>query len=174
MNIAQGILAEFEGESAATRKCLERLPEDQLGWQPHEKSMTLGYLAHHIASGPQSILSMLLKDSMDISEMAKSPGPENKAEILAAFDQSLDFLRQNLGGQSDEWALSEWKLTAGEQVLFAMPRLAVARMILLSHIYHHRGQLSVYMRMLDIPVPSIYGPSADEMPDFFPKAQAAG
>ncbi len=174
MSIMQQILAEFEGEAAATGKCLERLPEEQLAWQPHEKSMTLGYLAHHIAAGPQGILGMLLKDSMDISEMAKSPAPENKAEILAAFEQSLKLLRETLPPLSDEWALSEWKLTAGEQVLFAMPRAAVARMILLNHIYHHRGQLSVYMRMLDIPVPSIYGPSADEMPEFFPKAQAAG
>lgn len=174
MSIMQNLLAEYEQEAVATRNCLERLPEDQLAWQPHEKSMTLGYLAHHIAGAPQGILGMLLKDSMDISEMSKPPAPENKAQILAAFDQSLEFLRQTLPTLSDEWAHSEWKLTAGEQVLFARPRAAVARTIMLNHIYHHRGQLSVYLRMLNVAVPSIYGPSADEMPDFFPKAQAAG
>lgn len=173
MTQMQMLLAEIEQESQATRRCLERLSDQPLDWRPHDKSMTIGYLAHHIASTGGYVMNMLEQDSYDASNMSKAPEPESWAQVLADFDSTLASLRERLGTKDDAWAASNWRFTAGETTLMEAPRAALARMLMLNHIVHHRGQLSVYMRLLNVAVPSIYGPSADEVPEFMQKAMAA-
>ena len=159
------LLAELDQEAATTRRVLERVPGDKLGWKPHAKSMSLGQLALHVASIPGAIAKLLLNDGLDIGNMSfEAPAAESAAELLPALEESLRTAKDVLSGLSDDKAMASWKLTRGGRELFSAPRIGVIRSIMLNHWYHHRGQLSVYLRLLDVPVPAIYGRSADEDP----------
>jgi uncharacterized damage-inducible protein DinB len=160
------ILAELEQEAATTRRVLERVPSDQLQWRPHEKSMTLGQLAMHIANLPGGIAAMLANDSFQINpgNLANPPVPAPKPEILAAFEKGLDQARSLIGGLTEQSAAGTFRLFVGTVEILALPRVAAIRALMLNHSYHHRGQLSVYLRLLNVPVPAIYGVSADENP----------
>ena len=163
--LVDSLLGELDQEASATRRALERVPDDKLGWKPHAKSMSLGQLALHIATIPGMIGKLLSGDGLDLGTVNfGQPAVTSKAELLTALDESLRAAREVLGGFDDQKAMATWKLTRGEKVLMAAPRVAVARSLMFNHWYHHRGQLTVYLRLLDVPVPSIYGPSADENP----------
>jgi uncharacterized damage-inducible protein DinB len=166
ISIAQSLLAEFEQELVATRRCLERIPEDRLGWQPHPKSMSLGQLGLHIATTPAGILNLSRPDVTPPPVSAGAPQAESTAQIMAALDATVEAVRRELAELSDERLLATWRLADGERELFAIPRVAFLRSVMLNHWYHHRGQLTVYLRLLDVPVPAIYGGSADEKPAF--------
>jgi uncharacterized damage-inducible protein DinB len=159
------ILGEFQQEAATTKRVLDRVPPDKLGWKPHPKSMSLGQLAMHVATIPGEMSRMAQADEFEISPQAfNQPGPKDLAEITAALDSGVKTAQEYLGGVSDSAAVGNWKLTANGKQIVAMPRVAMIRAFMLNHWYHHRGQLSVYLRLLDVPVPTIYGPSADENP----------
>ncbi len=163
MTIAD-VLQELEQEAATTRRVLERVPGDRLGWKPHEKSMTLGRLAMHVATLPGAIADMASRPSFDAGTRVPQPEAKSTAEILALLDESLKKAAKIVGGLDDATLASPWKMTAGEKVLISATRAWVLRTVLLNHWVHHRGQLTVYLRLNGIPVPSIYGPSADENP----------
>lgn len=160
------ILAELEQEAATTRRILERVPSDQLQWRPHEKSMSLGQLALHIAGIPGNISAMLSNDSYQINPtaLANPAVPASKPEIMATLEKGLDQARNFLGSLTPESAGATFRLVAGPIEVLATPRAAAIRAIMLNHWYHHRGQLSVYLRLLNVPVPIVYGVSADENP----------
>lgn len=163
MRAVDPMIQEFEQEASATRRMLERVPEDQLAWQPHPKSMTLGQLALHVAGVAGTVSGFLEMDRFDVSQADFTPAhPESKEQIMAAFEESQATTRQRLESLDDAEAGRPWKLTNGEQELFTVPKIGLARSLVLNHLYHHRGQLSVYLRMLDVPVPATYGRSADE------------
>jgi len=165
MNVNEPIIAEVKHEAATTRKLLERVPQDSLLWQPHEKSMTMGRLAAHIASLPRLLVAALTLDEYDTNDFrAQSPSSDSVSSILEAFDKNIAEAHEALKTLSEERLLDPWRYRNGEQVLFEMPRLAVIRFVVLNHIVHHRGQLSVYLRLRDVPLPSVYGPTADESP----------
>jgi uncharacterized damage-inducible protein DinB len=164
MSIA-AILRELEQENATTRRVLERVPEDKLSWKPHPKSMSLGELALHVAMSPGYIASnWCLKDVVQVGGGGGTPAPSSTQEILAAHDDSVAKSKEALTQLGDEGLRESWKAEANGITVFEMPKAALVRSIVLNHTYHHRGQLSVYLRLLDVPVPSIYGPSADENP----------
>ena len=161
MRIVDALIGELEQEAQATARVLERVPEAHLNWKPHPKSYSLGQLALHIATVPGNIAALAARD------VAQSPGFNQPAatstsELLPALRASIDKAREHLGGFDDAAMTATWRLMAGDTERLAMPRVAFVRAIMLNHWYHHRGQLLVYLRMLDVPVPSIYGPSADE------------
>jgi len=161
----QKLAAELDRESAATRRILERVPTDRLDWQPHPKSMTLGQLAIHIASIPGNISRMAQVDTFDAATRDFSPPqPASTDEVLSRLDASLTEARSFLGGLDEDFAAAPWRLTAGPREIFTVPRADMLRTMLLNHWYHHRGQLAVYLRLLDVPVPATYGRSADENP----------
>jgi len=166
MSIAQSLLPEFDQELANTRKVLERCPEDKYDYKPHPKSFAMGALATHIANMLSWAKDTLTNDSFDVAPEGAPPYKEEpvktKAELLAKFDQSLTAARAALAATTDEAFMAEWSLLAGGKVIFKMPRVAVIRSMILNHLIHHRAQLSVYLRMNDVPVPALYGPSADE------------
>ena len=165
MSVTEGLIQEFETEAATTRRVLERVPSDRLAWKPHPKSMSMGTLAMHIASGPGFITEWALKDSVEMPGGEGSSEAKSTAEILTAHDDGAKKTAAGLRSIGDAGLQRNWKMTNKDGVtLMAMPKAALVRSIVLNHIYHHRGQLSVYLRLLDIPVPSIYGPSADENP----------
>ena len=164
MTIIDALLQELDQEAQTTRRVLERVPEGQLGWKPHAKSMSLGQLALHIATTPGSVAEIAARHGMDEAPTFVQPSAQSAAELLPTLDESLAKARTILGGMDDRQAGETWTLKSGGRVLMAMPRAAVLRMIMLNHWYHHRGQLSVYLRQLNVPLPSIYGPSADENP----------
>lgn len=154
---------ELQDEIPATRRVLERVPADRLTWKPHAKSRSLGDLAMHVAG----ILGMADRiANYDEFSFSAPPthAPESPAQILAAFDKNAAAADTLLAQMSDETAQGEWRLVFQGREILSKPRLAVLRVNLLNHLYHHRGQLSVYLRLLDVPVPSIYGPTADENP----------
>jgi uncharacterized damage-inducible protein DinB len=166
MSIA-AIIQELDQESATTRRVLERVPADKLAWKPHAKSMSLGELALHLAMSPGYICNWAMQDVTDFSaEGGKgSPTPKSTAEILAAHDEGVAHAKKSLSSLGDDGLRQIWTGTAGGATIFGpMPKAALVRAIVMNHTYHHRGQLSVYLRLLDVPVPSIYGPSADEAP----------
>ncbi len=164
MSIA-AILRELDQENATTRRVLERVPGDKLSWKPHPKSMSLGELALHVAASPGYIASnWCTQDVVRFSGGSDSPKPASTEEILAAHDASAAKAKEVLTQLGDEGLQKPWKAEAGGVTVFEMPKAALVRSIVLNHTYHHRGQLSVYLRLLDVPVPSIYGPSADENP----------
>lgn len=164
-SIVAPMAVEFRQEAATTRRVLEKIPADKLNWRPHAKSLSMGQLALHIAVVPGRILPMLQKTEHEIDPGAfKFEEPKSVVEILAVLDQSTKDAGAFLNALTDEEARASWTLKAGDRTLFTKSRMEVVRMIMLSHIYHHRGQLSVYLRLLDVPVPSIYGPSADDNP----------
>ncbi|GMV90317.1 MAG: hypothetical protein AMXMBFR82_00950 [Candidatus Hydrogenedentota bacterium] len=173
MTIAENLLAELDQESQATRRILERIPEDKLGWSPAEKSMTIGQLGMHIAQGPGQVAEMATKDSLDFQTFdGRVPAPSSTKEILDTYSSSLATARQLMSQMDDARMLGTWRAMMGEKELMAMPRAGLIRMIMLNHQYHHRGQLSVYLRLLGESVPSVYGPTADEAPDFLAEATA--
>ncbi len=165
-SISASLLPEYDNEMQITRKHLERVPDDKLSWGPHDKSMTMGGLASHLAESVSWGPMMLNSDSMDFDspEMQdyKPPNYESRDKILEAFDTNVTQTREVLASKDDgEWT-AMWTMKKGEEVLMSMPKVAVVRGFLLNHNVHHRGQLSVYLRMCDVPVPQTYGPSADE------------
>jgi uncharacterized damage-inducible protein DinB len=165
VNHLQPMLEEFVKEAETTKKVLDRVPADKLAWKPHEKSMTLGQLALHIAKVPGAIANITKSDRFDASQNNFIPPiPEILAEVHAALEQSVRDVRHTLSEASDALAQADWHLMLGDKEAMTLPRAAVWRALMLNHWYHHRGQLSVYLRILDVAVPSIYGPSADENP----------
>jgi uncharacterized damage-inducible protein DinB len=157
------LLQEFEMEAATTRRVLERVPTDKLEWAPHQKSMTLGRLAIHVASAPGFISAWPIHDQFEFTG-DPTPLPASTAEILATHDQGVATVKQNLHKIGDAGLGKMWTATAGGKTLMTLPKAAALRVLLMNHTYHHRGQLSVYLRLLNVPVPAIYGPSADENP----------
>jgi len=161
----KAVLGEFQTEAATTKRVLERVPEDKLAWKPHTKSMTLGQLAWHVANIPGGISRLAQQDSFDVLKGSfVPPQPKSVQEILAAYEQAVRDAEQFLQGLTEERAAGTFHLMKGDRELFNQPRAGVVRTIMLNHWYHHRGQLSVYLRMLDVPLPVIYGRSADEDP----------
>jgi uncharacterized damage-inducible protein DinB len=164
MGLADAFLKELDQEGKTTRRVLERVPADQLGWRPHAKSMSLGVLALHVAQVPGAIASWALEDTTNFSGTPPQAQAESISQVLTAHDASMTKTKEVLGTLGDAGLQRSWQGMAGEAPLMSMPKVALFRSIVLNHWYHHRGQLSVYLRLLDIPVPSIYGPSADENP----------
>ncbi len=161
--LGSAFLAELENEAKTTRACLERVPMDKYDWKPHEKSMSFGRLAVHCAEMFGWTKETLTQDVLDFATADMTPfEPKTTEELLAFFDDHIEKAKAILGDTSDETMFTNWTMQNGEQVYFTMPKVAVMRTFVLNHIIHHRGQLSVYLRLNDIPVPSIYGPSADE------------
>ena len=162
MGLSQALLPEFDQEMANTRKTLERVPEDKLGWKPHEKSGTMGWLANHVATLPRLAVLAIEQDSVDMAK-APRPAPANsRRELLEAFDNYVAAARTAIAGASDERLLKPWTLLSGDRTIFTLPRIAVLRSIFMNHSIHHRAQLGVYLRLNNVSVPAIYGPSADE------------
>ena len=166
MALRDSLLPELKREMAVTRKTLERVPADRLDYQPHPKSFTLGALAQHLATVPMWGAMTLNTADLDISGPRPQEHDATVAAILARFDKNLADFTAALTGASDEALLAPWSLKSGSQVHFTMPRLAVLRGMVMNHAVHHRAQLGVYLRLLDVPVPSMYGPSADEAGGF--------
>jgi len=164
MSIAESFLAEIDQEAAITKRVLERVPGDKLSWKPHEKSMSLGQLALHTATIPGFIVALVTPDQFELPSSFDSPEAQTSEELVPALESGVATAKEYLSGLDDEAALSTWTLAKGDRVVMAVPRVGILRSIMLNHWYHHRGQLSVYLRLLDVPVPSIYGPSADENP----------
>jgi uncharacterized damage-inducible protein DinB len=163
MSLAETILVELDQESHTTKRVLDRVPEAKLSWKPHPKSYSLGQLALHIATSQGNVASLAAMDTVEAPGFAQSE-PTSRREIFDAFSKSIDDAKSAIGKMDDARLKSTWTLTKNGQPIMAIPRIDFLRSVLLNHIYHHRGQLSVYLRMLDVPVPSIYGPSADENP----------
>jgi len=161
MSFAQAIVLEYEASVPATRKCLERIPEDQLAWQPAPKSMTIGQLGLHLATTSAGVAQFIPLDSVDLPK-AEFEQPSSVAQILAGIDVSAAVVRAQLWDLSDEFMKGHIHFMAGDQVVMRFSREDTARMIVLNHLYHHRGQLGVYLRLLGVPVPATFGPSADE------------
>jgi uncharacterized damage-inducible protein DinB len=166
MTLSQSLLPEFDHEMAGTRRTLERVPEDRLGWRPHAKSMTLGGLATHLANIPSWIGYTIKLDSLDVAPVGAPPWREeektSQAALLGHFDAHVAEGRTLLAAATDEHLLGPWTLLAGGKAVFTMPRIATLRAFVMNHNVHHRAQLGVYLRLLDVPVPGLYGPSADE------------
>ena len=163
MSMTAAMLQEFENEAKTTRRVLERVPQDKLTWRPHPKSMSLGHLALHVAASPGVIAGWAAESVTEFSGQ-REPDPSSVSEIVATHDKSVEEVRSTLGKLGDEGMARQWEGKAGGTTLMTMPRGALIRTLVLNHWYHHRGQLSVYLRLLDVPVPAIYGPSADENP----------
>jgi uncharacterized damage-inducible protein DinB len=165
MSISASMLPELEQELAATRKCLERLPVAQFGWQPHEKSRSLGALATHLAYIVGWGATTCTQDSLDFmlgGQSYREQPAATTADLLARFDENAVAFKTALAAVSDERMMATWSLRGNGQVMFSMPRVATLRGMIFNHLAHHRGQLVVYMRLTGVAVPSIYGPSADE------------
>lgn len=166
MAMSDALLPEFDSETANTRRTLERIPADKLAWKPHEKSMAFVGLATHIANMPGWTTAIIEQDTFDMAPSGGEPVREQPVEsvqaALAMFDRNVAAARAALAGASDEHLLKPWALLAGGQTVFEMPRIGVVRSMILNHLIHHRAQLSVYLRLNDVPVPALYGPSADE------------
>ena len=165
MAIADALLGELVHEAAATRRMLERTPMDKADWKPHTKSMTLGRLVSHIAEisgwmGPTVNREEMVMDLASYKPKVYS----NVQALLAGFDATVDEAKKALHGKTDAELMVLWRFKAGDKVIFELPRIAVIRSMILNHLIHHRGQLSVYLRLNGVPLPSVYGPSADESP----------
>jgi uncharacterized damage-inducible protein DinB len=166
MAISQGLLGEFDHEMANTRKSLERVPDAKFNWKPHTKSMSMGALATHIASIPHWGKLTLDTPNFDVNPpggpQTRQPELKSKAEVLAFFDKSVPEARAAIANASDQAMMTPWTLLNAGKTIFTMPRVGVLRAMIMNHMIHHRAQLGVYLRLNDLPVPSIYGPSADE------------
>src|SRR6185503_4568744 len=166
MPLNQSLLPEFDHEMANTRKTLERVPEDKFAWKPHEKSMSLGDLATHLGNIPSWTKNTFEMDELDVAPPGAPPyrleQAKSRDELLNAFDKNVSEARAALEAASDENWQGKWSLLMTGKTIFTLPRPAVFRGFIMSHSIHHRAQLGVYLRLLDVPVPSIYGPSADE------------
>ena len=163
MPIADSLLGELEQEAKATRRVLERVPDAKLSWRPHAKSMSLGQLAQHIAQMPGQISGMATQSPFPLRAFSQEPAPSTAA-ALQTFDDSMAAARANLAALSDDHLTRPWRAVNGDRVMMEVPTAVMLRTIMLNHWYHHRGQMSVYLRLLDVPLPSVYGPSADENP----------
>jgi uncharacterized damage-inducible protein DinB len=163
MRLVDSLLMEIDQEAQTTKRVLERIPEGKLVWKPHPKAFSLGQLALHIASVPGSVAAAAAQDSFEAPNFSQ-PEPKDRQEVLETFSRSVASTKETLNKMDDARLMSTWSLTKNGKVLMSVPRIGFIRSILMNHNYHHRGQLSVYLRMLDVPVPSIYGPSADENP----------
>ncbi len=173
MSIAQSMLAEFEAQAPITRKFLERLPEDKLSWKPHEKSMSAGQLAYHLAFVPGGAVRFVQSNPAQAPESASFPQPASRREILKTYDESIATVRDLLPKLDDASMSETWRMVAKGREVLAQPRGQFLRDVMLSHWYQHRGQFSVYLRLLNVAVPASWGPSADEPPVFAQKAQSA-
>lgn len=162
MSIAQSLLPEFDQEMANTRKMLERIPEDKFSYKPDPKSMTMGRLATHVAEMPTWGTMTMERDSLDLKGSFERFTPTNRKELLEGFDKNIASARAAIAAGTDEQFMQPWSLKMGEKVLFTMPRIGVIRSMVMNHVIHHRAQLSVYYRLTGVPVPGMYGPSADE------------
>ncbi|MGO9256376.1 MAG: DinB family protein [Bryobacteraceae bacterium] len=166
MSIAEMLLPEFDQEMVHTRKFLARVPEDRFDFQPHPKSATMGKLAAHLATSPAWSVETMNRDSLDFAPPGEPPmslpEAQNQAQLLELFDDGVTRARVALANATDEQFLQPWTLLGGGTVVFTMPRIAVIRNFVINHTIHHRAQLGVYLRLNDIPVPGVYGPSADE------------
>ena len=160
MNLSEQFIAELQLEAATTRKLLERVPQDSLAWKPHEKSRTIGEIAAHIANLPGLFIATLDRNEFD--RYAYQAATDTTQDILQTFDRNISDSLETLKTLSNDQFLTPWRYKYGEQVIFEWPKLVVIRTTALNHLIHHRGQLSVYLRLLNIPLPSIYGPTADE------------
>ena len=164
MRMIDSILMELEHEAGTTRRVLERVPGNKLGWKPHVKSMTLGELAMHVATVPGAIADFAGKTNFELPDFGPQPSAASTAELMAAYDKSVADAKVKLNAFDDAALMATWTMTKGGKTLFSVPLIGLICSILLNHWYHHRGQLTVYLLQLDVPVPSIYGPSADENP----------
>lgn len=173
MTIGQTMLGEFDQEMQNTRKVLERVPDEKWSWKPHEKSGTVGWLTGHIATLPGWLTMTINTEELDYAPVNgpsyEPPKIDNRQEALANFDKEVKEARAALAAVSDAEIMKGWKLLAGGQEIFTMPRVACIRGFVMNHLIHHRAQLTVYFRLLNVAVPGLYGPSADEN-----QASAAG
>ena len=160
----QSFIAELKHEAASTKRILERVPEDKFDWKPHQKSMTLGRLASHVAELPGFLNSILVMDEVDFAKGHYKPSlAKTPEQLMNVYQEKLDEVVQTLQNTSDEQMQANFTLRNGDHVFATIPRMVAVRSMALNHIIHHRGQIAVYLRLLDIPVPGLYGPSADEM-----------
>jgi uncharacterized damage-inducible protein DinB len=168
MGLSESLLPEFDHEMANTRKTLERVPDDKSDWKPHEKSMAMGGLATHLGNIPTWANHTIDQDSLDLAPEGKPLPPvelaKSQAELLATFDANVAKARAAIAGASDQELFKPWTLLSNGNEILTLPKVAVLRSFVMNHLIHHRAQLGVYLRLNDIPVPSIYGPSADENP----------
>jgi uncharacterized damage-inducible protein DinB len=164
MSIAETLLPEFDREMGLTRRLLERVPDGQFAWKPHEKSMTLGRLAEHLAELPSWAKVTIADSGIDMStpRPADYRPPASRSAVLTMFDTNVADARATLKGRTDAELMAPWTLKAQGKEVFTMPKAIVLRGFVMNHLIHHRGQMSVYLRLNNVPVPSIYGPSADE------------
>lgn len=164
MAIKDALLPEFDHEMGTTRRLLERTPSAEFEWRPHEKSFNLGQLASHVSNIPhwcEAILQTTVFDILSAGETRPHP-PASAADLLSHFDKTVAAARAGIAASGDAELLTPWTFKRGDQVMFTMPRIAAIRSFVMNHLIHHRGQLSVYLRLKDVPLPSIYGPTADE------------
>ncbi len=173
MSLAESMLAEFEAQAPITRKFLERLPEDRLTWRPHERSMSAGQLALHIARVPGGSVRFVQQNPAEAPNFQNVPQPSSLREILAVFEESSAAVRSLLPQFSDSMMGETWRMVHDNRELLAIPRAQFLRDIMLNHWFQHRGQFSVYLRLLNVAVPATWGPSADEPPAFLANRQAA-
>jgi uncharacterized damage-inducible protein DinB len=164
MKIIDGLLAELEQEAETTRRVLERIPQAHLSWKPHPKSMSLGQLALHVATVPGNVAELAALDTIPNPPTFVQPEAVSAAELVPSLKESVAKAKRALGGFDDARMGALWRMQSGGRDIMAMPRVAFVRAIMLNHWYHHRGQLLVYLRLLNQPVPSVYGPTADENP----------
>ena len=165
MAIKDALLAEFDHEMGTTRRLLERVPAADFGWKPHEKSFSLGQLAGHVSTIPHwasAVFGMTEFDVSTLGEEARPREPSSVASLVETFDKNVRDARKTLGEQMDSAMAVPWTFKKSGQVMFSMPRVSVWRTLVMNHIIHHRGQLSVYLRIRNVPLPSMYGPTADE------------
>ena len=173
MSLAQSLLAEFEVQAPITRRYLERLPEDKLTWKPHEKSMSAGQLAYHLAFVPGGTVRFVQNNPAQAPKFGGFPHPASRSEILKAFEESITLVRTLLPKFGDPDLRETWRMVNDGQDVLVQPRGAFLRDVMFSHWYQHRGQFSVYLRLLNVAVPASWGPSADEEPLFLQKGQSA-
>ena len=166
MSLGTGILPEFDQEMATTRRVLERVPGARLSYRPHPKSWTLGELAMHVATIPSWSVMTLQKSELDMgppdAPRPKTPEAKSVGELLERFDAQVQEARSAIANASDPTLLGDWSLLSGGKAMLTMPRIAVLRSFVMNHMIHHRGQLSVYLRLCDVPLPSVYGNTADD------------
>ena len=166
MSISQSLLPEFDIEMSNTRKTLERVPDDKFGWKPHPKSPEMGWLANHLTNLASWSTIALTGDSLDIAPkdgptLKMTPAPDTKG-VLEMFDKNVAAARAAIEAATNEQLMTNWSLLKGGQTVMTMPKVAVLRSFVMNHMIHHRAQLTVYLRLNDVPVPALYGPSADE------------
>jgi uncharacterized damage-inducible protein DinB len=161
MTISEMLLPEFDQEMANTRKILDCVPEDKFGWKPHAKSMTLGRLSSHVAELPQWGVFVINQDKLELTPGTKPFSAATKAELMEALDKNAAAAREAIAGADDEHLGKIWTFIYGGHTVLALPRAVVLRSMVMSHLIHHRGQLSVYLRLNDVAIPGMYGPSAD-------------